>query len=502
MPLLSKMTRILGLKGLPILTALLCLSSSSSGASTQTSASTACSYLESTLGTGVVLPSQEQYQSTSERNWVQTAWASPTCVIQPITTREVSRAVSYLAQVGVRFAIRSGGHSPAPLGANINDGVLFDMSSFNSVEYHAQQGVAVVGTGLRWGDVYHYLDQYNVTVVGGRILQVGVGGLTLGSGLSYLTDLYGLACDNVQNFEVVLADGSIVNANRHSHTDLWWALKGGANNFGIVTRFTLTTYPTGNVWGGYRVYSLDALPALFDALLMYQSVVVKDRYANLMMQAFPLNGTLGVLLNMVYNKPVEAPAAFAPFYGIPTIIDTVHIRPMTDFLAGQVPPSLPRLNWYATSFKTDATLFKTVEKIITTSPELDTIKNLTAGSIAVGWQPISTSAITAGHARGGNALGLENANQTWLAIDVGWWDAGDDATANEATASLIARVEDAAKSSGQYIDYIFMNDAAVTQNVIGHYGTENVGRLRAVQQQYDPREIFQSLVPGGFKLPP
>lgn len=271
---------------------------------------------------------------------------------------------------------------------------------------------------------------------------------------------------------------------------------------GIVTRFTLTTYPTGNVWGGYRVYTLDALPALFDALLQYQSVAVKDVYANLMMQAFPINATLGVLLNLVYNKPVESPAAFAPFYDIPAIADTVHIRPMTDFLAGQIPPSLPRLNWYATSFKTDATLFETVETIVTTAPELDTIRNLTAGSIAVGWQPISTSAIAAGHARGGNALGLENANQTWMAIDIGWWDAEDDAVANEAAASLIARVEDAAKSSGQYVDYIFMNDAAVTQNVIGHYGHRNVAKLRAVQRRYDPRRVFQRLVPGGFKLPP
>ncbi|KAI0428671.1 putative FAD-binding oxidoreductase [Xylaria sp. FL1042] len=497
------MARKLGSRALSILTALLYLPSSSYGVLNQTSAaSAACAYLASALNeTGVVMPSEAQYPSASEGNWVQTAWASPTCVILPTTAQQVSRAIRYLSQRGVHFAIRSGGHSPAPLGANINNGVLFDMSGFNSVEYRAHLGVAVVGTGLRWGDVYRHLDQYNVTVVGGRILQVGVGGLTLGSGLSYLSDLYGLVCDNVVNFEVVLADGSIVNANKHSHPDLWWALKGGANNFGVVTRFTLATYPTGNVWGGYRVYALDALPALFDALYEYQSVAVKDRYANLMMQAFPLNGSLGVLLNMVYNKPVASPAAFTPFYDIPTIADTVHIQPMTDFLASQVPPSLPRLNWYATSFKTDPTLFKTVEKIVTTSPELDTIRNLTAGSIAVGWQPISTSAIQAGYVRGGNALGLEKTNQTWFALDVGWWDAEDDAVANEAAASLVAKVEDAAKSSGHHVDYIFMNDAAVTQDVIGHYGNRSVARLRAVQRRYDPREVFQKLVPGGFKLP-
>ncbi|KAI0906327.1 putative FAD-binding oxidoreductase [Ustulina deusta] len=496
------MARIPGLKALWILTALLSLPSPSYCVLNQTSASIACSYLQSVLGTGIVLPTEAPYLATSRGNWVQTAWALPTCIIQPTTAQQVSQAISYLAQRGVHFAIRSGGHSPAPLGANINDGVLFDMSGFNSVEYDAQLGVAVVGTGMRWGDVYRHLDQYNVTVVGGRILQVGVGGFTLGSGLSYLSDLYGLGCDNVDNFEVVLADGSIINANKHSHTDLWWALKGGANNFGVVTRFTLTTYPIGNVWGGYRIYTLDTLPALFDALLAYQSVAMKDPYANLMMQAFPLNGTLGVLLNMVYYQPVETPAAFTPFYDIPAIADTVHIQPMTDFLASQIPPSLPRLNWYATSFKTDATLFKTVEKIVTTSPELNTIRNLTAGSIAVGWQPISTSAIQAGCDRGGNALGLENTNQTWFVIDIGWWNAEDDAVANEAAASLVAKVEDAAKSTGQYVEYIFMNDAAVTQDVIGHYGNGNVAKLRGVQRQYDPCEVFQKLVPGGFKLPP
>ncbi|KAF2973143.1 hypothetical protein GQX73_g276 [Xylaria multiplex] len=483
------MARISGLRTLLILTTLLPLTALSYSVLNQTSAAIACSYLESTLGTRVFLPSEVSYQSSSKGNWVQTAWASPTCVVQPKTTRQVSQAIRYLTQSGVHFAIRSGGHSPAPFGANINDGVLFDMSGFNSVEYDAQLGVAVVGTGMRWGSVYRHLDQYNVTVVGGRILEVGVGGLTLGSGLSYLSDLYGLACDNVENFEVVLADGTIVNANKHSHADLWWALKGGANNFGVVTRFTLSTYPTGNVWGGYRVYALDAIPALFDALLAYQSVAVKDPYANLMMQAFPLNGTLGVLLNMVYNKPMETPAAFAPFYGIPAIADTVHIQPMTDFLASQIPPSLPRINWYATSFKTDATLFKAVEKIVTgTSAELDTIRNLTAGSIAVGWQPISTSAITAG--------------RTWFVLDVGWWNAEDDAVANEAAASLIAKVEEAAKNYGQHVDYIFMNDAAVQQDVIGHYGNGNVAKLREVQRRYDPREVFQKLVPGGFKLPP
>ncbi|KAI0598823.1 putative FAD-binding oxidoreductase [Biscogniauxia sp. FL1348] len=467
----------------------------------QDAASAACQYLEGTFATETVLPTDEQYQNLSEVNWVQTAWASPTCIVQPTTAEELSELVKHLVAEDVHFAVRSGGHSPAPLGANINDGVLVDMSKFNAVEYDVSRNVAVVGSGLRWGEVYRQLDQYNVTVVGGRILDVGVGGLALGSGLSYLTDLYGLVCDNVVNFEVVLANGTIVNANAQSNSDLWWALKGGANNFGIVTRFTLNAYPIVNVWGGVKVYSLDSLPALFDAMLAYQTAAQKDPYANLMLQAFPLNSTIGVIVNMVYMKPVESPSVFAPFYNISTVADTTKLQTLTEFLASQTAAELPRLDWFATSFKPDADLYGTLRTILTSAPELDQIKALTAGSIAIGWQPISASAIEAGYARGGNALGLESSNQTWLVLDVGWWDSEDDATARNATNGIINKIEDAAKGADKYVDYIFMNDASIEQPVIEHYGAENVDKLRAAQKRYDPDLVFQNLVPGGFKIP-
>lgn len=97
------------------------------------------------------------------------------------------------------------------------------------------------------GDVYGILDPFNLTAVGGRILGIGVGGSILGSGLSYLTDQYGLACDNVVNFEVVLADGSLVNANNTTNTDLFWALKGGINNFGKKRRTSCSFFILANL---------------------------------------------------------------------------------------------------------------------------------------------------------------------------------------------------------------------------------------------------------------
>ena len=88
--------------------------------------------------------------------------------------------VGILTESHTHFAIRSGGHNPSPFAANIDNGVLIDMSKFNETKYDPAQNAVTVGTGNRWGNVYHYLDQYNLTMVGGRVLDVGVGGLTLG----------------------------------------------------------------------------------------------------------------------------------------------------------------------------------------------------------------------------------------------------------------------------------------------------------------------------------
>lgn len=178
-----------------------------------------CQYLQSTLPKVTVLRSDGRFAGLSTENWYvrkvprsrtsadhgfrsATAWGKPMCVVQPSTTADVQKIVSYLSSRRIRFAIRSGGHLPSPLGANTNDGVLIDTSSLNVREYDQKTQTVKIGTGNKWKNVYDYLDQYRVTVVGGRVLDVGVGGLVLGSGLSYLSDLYGMACDNVNNFEV------------------------------------------------------------------------------------------------------------------------------------------------------------------------------------------------------------------------------------------------------------------------------------------------------------
>ncbi|KAK4183229.1 hypothetical protein QBC35DRAFT_120528 [Podospora australis] len=476
-----------------------------SGHTLYTSASgRACGHLATILpADATVTPDSKDYPAVSGDNWSGTARANPSCIVRPTNSTQVQQIVKYLTQpdVNVQFAIRSGGHDPNPTHANIDNGVLVDLVSLNEVTYDAATSTVEIGAGNRWGNVYKVLDEHNVTAVGGRVLDVGVGGFLLGSGLSYLTDLYGLGCDNVAEHEIVLADGSLVKASPNENPDLHWALKGGFNNFGIVTSFKIYTYPIKDVWGGVRGYSLEQLPQLYDAMAKYQNTPGKDLYANAMLQGFTTNATVGVVLTMIYLKPEANPAAFAPFNGITPVFDTTKLQTITELMAGTYVPDIPRINWFTQSFKPDAGLYQEINNLTTSSANLKPIQDLTAGSMAIGLQPISANAVQAGAKQGqGNALGLTNTDQSWFVLDVGWWNTQDDVTAHKATDKIRGAIHDAAVSRQKDVAYIFSNDASYDQNVIGSYGKANVAKMKIVQTKYDPTKVFQRLVPGGFKL--
>jgi FAD/FMN-containing dehydrogenase len=131
------------------------------------------------------------------------------------------------------------GHTQWAGSNNVEQGVTIDLGRMNDVTYDAHSKLVSLQPGSRWGDVYEKLLNHSVCFTDGRDGDVGIGGFLTGGGNSYYAGLYVLACDNVANFEVVLANGDIFNANAKSHSDLWTTLKGGSGNFGIVTRFDM-----------------------------------------------------------------------------------------------------------------------------------------------------------------------------------------------------------------------------------------------------------------------
>lgn len=147
---------------------------------------------------------------------------------------------------------------------NIDNGVLMVMSNLTTLELNEDKSVLSVGPAYRWGDVYSFLEPENLAVSGGRLSPVGVPGLLLAGGVSFHGNQHGWAADNVLEYEVVLADGSVSKATATENPDLFWALKGGSSNFGIVTQFKLRTFASEKVWAGTYTVSGEHLDEFFE----------------------------------------------------------------------------------------------------------------------------------------------------------------------------------------------------------------------------------------------
>ncbi|TVY80671.1 FAD-dependent monooxygenase yanF [Lachnellula suecica] len=256
-------------------------------------------------------------QTLVDENWSETCFAEPYCIILPTNSSGVSAAIRIFGHLEVKFAIRSGGHSPVPSWSSIgNRGILLDLQKLNSVTLSNDGTFASVGPGARWGEVYETLGAETALVVGTRIPDVGVGGSLLGGGYFYFSDQFGLAADNVKNFEVALANGTIVEANNSSNVDLFWALKGGGPNFGIVTRYDLYTVPIYEIWGQLSVYSTGQAAEILAAFDEWQENGSSDDKGGVAL-SIALDS---VVVALIYSEPQDSPpSAFSAFNSLQPI---------------------------------------------------------------------------------------------------------------------------------------------------------------------------------------
>jgi FAD/FMN-containing dehydrogenase len=160
----------------------------------------------------------------------QQAEVDPYCIFKAPHAASISTAILLARLYQCPFAVKSGGHAAFPGASNINNGITISLERLNTIKIAPDRKTVAVGAGMRWGAVYSTLEPSNLTVIGGRVSSIGVGGLTLGGGISFLSNLHGWACDNVISYEIVLASGVAATASATKNPDLYWALRGGGNN--------------------------------------------------------------------------------------------------------------------------------------------------------------------------------------------------------------------------------------------------------------------------------
>jgi FAD/FMN-containing dehydrogenase len=180
----------------------------------------------------------------------------PAMIARCSDVADVISAVNFGRENDLLVAIRGGGHNGAGLGI-CDDGLIIDLSRMKGIRVDPESRTARVEGGATWGEVDHATHAFGLATPSGIISTTGVGGLTLGGGLGHLTRKYGLTIDNLLSADVVLADGSFVTASEEENQDLFWAIRGGGGNFGVVTSFLFRLHPVSNIIGGPTLWPLD-----------------------------------------------------------------------------------------------------------------------------------------------------------------------------------------------------------------------------------------------------
>ncbi|KAL3423073.1 FAD binding domain protein [Phlyctema vagabunda] len=472
-----------------------------------------CAALAAAFPAKVFYPTSEVYEWENKNFWSNTELLSPSCVFRPTSASDVATAVTTIQKSDSKFAVRGGGHMGIKGANSIDDGVLMVLTNLTTLELSADKSTLFVGPAFRWGQLYEFLVDYDLTVAGGRLAPVGVPGLLLAGGVNFLGNQHGFAADNVVSYEVVLANGTIVTATKSQNTDLFWALKGGSSNFGIVTKFELTTFPSKKVWAGIYSVAEEHIPEFYAATAKY-SANITDPLSHIVPAVIPsaTGASVGAVILFYDSDTVSFPECFKPFTDIPSIASTLDFKTLYDFSLETGTAVVDGIN---DVFVAGTVVGQTYEELlqgiqITNDTFYEALPALYAqipaaniSIIELDWQPIGSLWMDASTADGkpGNALGLD-ASKIYLcwAEVVEWIGSDFDDIVATWVESTTSAINAATQAAGLFDSFNYMGDAAGFQSIYPGYGAENEARLLSVSREYDPERFFQTGLPGGFKI--
>ena len=209
--------------------------------------------LRSAVGGQVITPEDSGYDEV-RKVWNGMIDAHPALIARCESTDDVVAAVNFGREHDLIISVRGGAHS-TPGYSTCDGGIVIDLQPMNGVEVDTAVTTARVQGGAKWADLDGATQEHGLAVTGGRVSDTGVGGLALGSGSGWLERPYGATCESLRSAEVVTADGSVVRASADDNSDLFWGLKGGGGNFGVVTEFEFDLHPVGPiVMGGMLAF--------------------------------------------------------------------------------------------------------------------------------------------------------------------------------------------------------------------------------------------------------
>ncbi|KAH8832232.1 hypothetical protein DL96DRAFT_1458470, partial [Flagelloscypha sp. PMI_526] len=469
-----------------------------------------CQRLAAALPSYVSYPGQPEFEARQSLFYSNTQSSLiPTCRVHPQNSLQVSTVMKVAIRNECKFAVVSGGHMSWDASNIGPEGISIDLSALNKIKLHGDNSTVSIGPGSRWGAVYQYLIDRGLIVVGGRASDVGVGGFLTGGGISFLSYVHGWGASNILGYEVVLANGDVIEAGAANHGDLYKALKFGSTNYGVITRFDLKTYETGDIWGGARFHPYEDARPLLDHLAE-MTLSLKDTPTAFSAVGLAYSDKMrgymlwSPIISVAGPQPwPDALSSLKPI-GTPlmdtTVFSIAHIFIISLLIKAGFPGG-KRTMWFALNVRVNANLvwdmFEKGKAIFV--PILDKVPGIEWNLVA---QPIPSVMIRQSQRNGGDLSGLREADgDQWLLLGAAFWnDASDDAIVKGMLNRYQGLCEGMADERGMLFPFIYPNYASPLQDVMGSFGKENVAIMKEIQGLYDPEGQLQKFWKGGFRL--
>ncbi len=438
----------------------------------------------------VVLPGDPDYEAAREaKNTIYNR--KPAIIVRAEDAADVSRSITFARRFGLPLTVKGGGHSIGGHSVN-NGGLVIDMRRMNNIRVDAENRTAWAQSGAVAREFLAAVEPYGLAVPFGDAGSVGLGGITLGGGIGYLVRKHGLTIDNLLGIEMVTADGQIIQATETENAELFWALRGGGGNFGVVTGFQYKLVDVPQIYGGALV-----LPATKDVIREYAKLSLEApeelTSISMVIKAPPMPfipedkiGTLSLIVFTAYSGDVEkGPEAVAPLRALAEpIADTLGPMPLSGLYAYLEPAEAPARARVRSGFYneiTDDILDATLAFVESAPPSMSFLQVRPIGNGAMNRVSCEATAFSHRDAR------------FMLAIIDHWEDAGEDAQ-NEAWVDAFWQAIGGSRR-GAYSNFLQAEGEA---RVRESYAAETFDRLAKLKLRYDPTNVFS----GNENIPP
>jgi hypothetical protein len=432
----------------------------------------------------VILPDDDRYEDARRiRNGMIDQ--RPRVLVQAANAGDVMAAVDFGRQNRLDLAVRGGSHSVPGFGT-CDDGLVIDLSAMRGLRVDPSTGTARAEGGATWADFNAATYPFGLASTGGFVSTTGVAGLTLGGGIGYLSRLLGLSCDNLISADVVTADGRLLIATEKENDDLFWALRGGGGNFGVVTSFEFRLSPVKDIYGGPMFYDVDRAG---DVLRFYREYIAD---APEQMGAFPgfqiapplsfipearHGRTHAVIVACWAGSLEEGERAFQPFHDIaPVVAEMVGPMPypaLNCAFDDLYPAGLQQ--YWKSNFSTELT-DAAIEAHLRYGPEVPTVNS------TMHIYPINGAC----HRTPADATAFAYRDATFATVIAGNWP---DPTQNDMNGQWVRDYYSATaphSEPGGYVNFMSDDDQGrIRDNYRGHYD-----RLVDIKRKYDPENLF------------